>query len=116
MRIFITMLSGRSITMEVDPQDTIANIKAKVQDREGVRPDHQRLLYQGKQLEDEYTLDDYQIVKNSTLHLVLRLRGGMRIVIKTVNGKTITFEVSDAEEEVSKTKEKSKDNEGVPPS
>ena len=76
MRIFVAMLSGRSITIEVDSEDTVANIKAKVQDREGVRPEDQRLLFHGKQLEDEYTLHDYQIVNNSTLHLVMRLRGG----------------------------------------
>ena len=76
MRIFIATLSGRSITIEVDSEDTVANIKAKVQDREGARPEDQRLLFRGKQLEDEYTLNDYQIINSSTLHLVMRLRGG----------------------------------------
>ena len=79
MRIFVAMLSGRSITIEVDAEDTVENIKAKVQDREGVRPEDQRLLFHGKQLEDEYTLNDYQIVNSSTLHLVMRLRGGVCI-------------------------------------
>lgn len=87
MHIFITMLSGRSITMEVDPQDTVLNIKAKIQDKEGVRPEDQRLLFKGKQLEDECTVDDYQIEKNSTLHLVMRLRGGMQIFVKTLSEK-----------------------------
>ena len=114
MKIFVTTLTGRSITMEVHPEDTIANVKAKVQDKEGISPEDQRLLYRGQQLEDEYTIDDYQIDKNSTLHLVMRLRGGMCIFVKTLNGKTITIEV-DAEEEVSKIKAKIKDKEGIPP-
>ena len=114
MKIFVTTLSGRSVTMEVDAKDSIANVKAKVHDKEGVPPEDQRLLYCGRQLEDEYTIDDYQIENNSTLHLVMRLRGGMCIFVKTLNGKTITIEV-DAEEEVSKIKAKIKDKEGIPP-
>ena len=78
------MHSGRSITVEVDSEDTIGNIKAKIQDREGVKPQEQRLLFQGKQLEDEYTINDYQIVNNSTLHLVIRLRGGRNLFEDTI--------------------------------
>ena len=78
------MFSGRSITMEVDSQDTIGNIKAKIQDREGVRPEEQRLLFHGKQLEDEYTLNDYQIENSSTLHLVMRLKGGSNSFVETI--------------------------------
>ena len=85
MRIFIVTLTGRSITMEVDPQDKVTSVKVKIQDREGVQPDEQRLLFQGKQLEDNYTLDDYQIEKNSTLHLVIRLRGGMQPIISAMS-------------------------------
>ena len=81
MKVFVAMLSGRSITIEVDSSDTVANIKAKVQDREGVRPEDQRLLFHGKQLEDEYTLQDYQVMNSSTLHLVMRLRGGANIFV-----------------------------------
>ena len=80
--------------MEVDPQDKVASIKAKLQDREGVQPEEQRLLFQGKQLEDEYTLDDYQIEKNSTVHLVIRVRGGIQGV---ATSNSIIF---DAEDEV----------------
>ena len=100
--------------MEVNPEDTIASVKAKVHDSQGIPPEDQRLLYGGQQLEDGYTLDDYHIDKNSTLNLVMRLRGGMCIFVKTLNGKTITIEVN-AEEEVSKIKEKIKDKEGIPP-
>ena len=98
MRIFVTMLSGRSITMEVDAGDTVASVKAKVQDREGVRPEEQRLLFHGKQLEDEYTLRDYQIINCSTLHLVVRLRGGAHILAET--GVTIGSSSNKMEEGV----------------
>jgi len=116
MQIFIKGLTGTTTTLEVGSMDTVLLVKGMIEDKQGIPPSAQRLIWSGRQLEDDRTLDDYKIDKDSTLHLTLRLLGGpLELFVYTAStGKTIVLSVPGSIT-IGDVKSRIQDKEGIPP-
>ena len=113
MQIFVKIPSGRTITIQCEPCDTVLNVKNWVNDREGIHPDAQRLIYGGKQLIDEKAISEYNIQSEATLTLVYRLCGGITVIAIPITGRQYKIRTKESET-VAQLMEKIQDATGIP--
>jgi len=113
MKIFVKTPNGESFPLEVESNDMIADVKRKIQEKEGIPPHEQRLVFASKLLEDDGTIGTNNIEKESTLHLVHRRPSGMPILVKTSEGKIITL-VVEPNDTIASVKSKIQEKEAIP--
>ena len=114
-QIFVRTITGKTMTVDVSETENVAGLKRMIAEREGIPAGEMRLIFAGKELNEERALSDYNIGKASTVHLVLRLRGGFQIFVRTLTGKTMTLDV-ESTDSIDSVHKKIQEREGIPAS